>query len=184
MLAQSSTPRSGCGAIGSAPIHCQCRVTLFFDSWPVDMADPGTGRDPPSWDGTGGKPEQERYLQYAEGYVLGCPAPDRATATVRLWRALQGLAMIRTRDTVDFSALAKEAGKDELCNGWEAYKAMLDAAFPESSLRQLPRLYRQFFAEVSWKGNMETLLRDLERAAKELTAGDPESTISDGMLGY
>ena len=43
MLAQSSTPRSGCGAIGSAPIFCQCRVTLFSDSWPVDMADPGTG---------------------------------------------------------------------------------------------------------------------------------------------
>ena len=92
--------------------------------------------------------------------------------------------MIRTRDTVDFSVLAAEAGPDELANGWEAYKALLDAAFPESSLRQLPRLYRQFFAEVCWKGSMETLIRDLERAGKELTAGDPESQIGDGMLGY
>ena len=31
---------------------------------------------------------------------------------------------------------------------------------------------------------METLIRDLERAAAKLTEGDPNTTISDGMLGY
>ena len=62
-LAQLPTPKYGCGAIGSAPCFCHSRVTLFLDSWRVDMADPGTGRDPPSWDGTGGQPEQDRYLQ-------------------------------------------------------------------------------------------------------------------------
>ena len=193
MLAQSSTPRSGSGAIGSAPVlavnasveaSADCRATLLLGSWLVDMADPGQGRDPPSWDGTGGKPELDRYLQYAHGYVLGLSNQDRSTATVRLWRSLRGLAMTRTRDTVDFDVLAADAGADELTNGWDAYKALLAAAFPESSLRQLPRLYRQFFAEVSWKGEMETLIRDLERAGKELTAGDPESKVGDGMLGY
>ena len=102
---------------------------------------------------------------------------------IRLWRALRSVAQTRLRD-VDFEELCAVKGETELASGWTAFQEELKKAFPESALRQLPRLYRGFFADVQWKNDMETLIRDLERAAAELAKGDPNTTISDGMLGY
>ena len=79
---------------------------------------------------------------------------------------------------------AAEPATGELCNGWGYLKSELDRAFPEGQLRQLPRLYRGFFADVVLKGDVETLIYDIEKAARELEKGDPDTKVSDGMKGY
>ncbi len=147
------------------------------------MCDPGDEKYQQSWDGTGGEVTRLEYLRYADGFVRGLSTLDKDRGVIRLWRALRGVAQTRLRD-VDFEKLCATKGENELVSGWDAYCKELKLALPESTLRQLPRLYRAFFADVQWKQDMETLIRDLERAAAKLTEGDPNTTISDGMLGY
>ncbi len=48
----------------------------------------------------------------------------------------------------------------------------------------MSRLYRGFFADVTWKGDVETPIYDIEKAARELEKGDPDTKVSDGMKGY
>ena len=147
------------------------------------MCDPGDEKYQQSWDGTGGEVTRLEYLRYADGFVRGLSTLDKDRGVIRLWRALRGVAQTRLRD-VDFEKLCATKGENELVSGWDAYCKELNLALPESTLRQLPRLYRAFFADVQWKQDMETLIRDLERAAAKLTEGDPNTTISDGMLGH
>ncbi len=169
------------------------------------MCDPGDEKYPPSWDGTGGEVARLEYLRYSEGFLRGLSSLDRDRGVVRLWRALRGVAQTRLRD-VDFEKPCAAKGETELAGGRIAFQDELEKpcaakgetelaggriafqdelkkAFPESALRQLPRLYRGFFADVQWKNDMETLIRDLERAAAELTKGDPNTTISESGTG-
>ena len=149
----------------------------------VYMADPGDDKRPPSWNGTGGRVVQELYIRYAEGHIRGLSDLDRDRGCVRLWRGLQGVAAVRMEEA-DLGRLTAEKAEGELASGWLYFLAQLNEKFPETALRQLPRVYRGFFNDVVWRGDMETLILDIEKAASLLEGFDTDTKVSDGMCGY
>ncbi len=149
----------------------------------VYMADPSNDKRPPSWNGTGGRVVQELYIRYAEGRIRGLSDLDRDRGCVRLWRGLQGVAAVRM-EKADLGRLTAEKAEGELASGWLYFLAQLNEKFPETALRQLPRVYRGFFNDVVWRGDMETLILDIEKAASLLEGSDTDAKVSDGMCGY
>ena len=105
----------------------------------------------PTWDGTGGAVEKERYLQEAKAYELGTKEDDRKLCGVRLWRNLRGDAKDVLQD-IDLDQLAAEGAK--------YLYFQLETAYPEGRLRQLPRLFRAFFREVKFRGGMELFISE------------------------
>ena len=126
---------------------------------------------------------QELYIRYAEGHIRGLSDLDRDRGCVRLWRGLQGVAAVRMEEA-DLGRLTAEKAKGELASGWLYFLAQLNEKFPETALRQLPRVYRGFFNDVVWRGDMETLILDIEKAASLLEGSDTDTKVSDGMCGY
>ena len=60
----------------------------------------------------------------------------------------------------------------------------LKVRWPEGPIRKLPRLYRRFFKDIRFTGDMDGFLTQLTAAKDELEAADENARISDGILGW
>ena len=73
--------------------------------------------------------------------------------------------------------------------GWRRLLREFSAAFPRGTLRELPEKFGIFFEHGRLKGAghpdaMLSFLRGMERAKSELERADPDSTISDAVMGH
>ena len=118
---------------------------------------------------------KELYLQDVWAYVLGTKKDERDLAIIRAWRRLTGEAKEVLQD-VDLAKLGE--------GGIEKYKELINEAFPESALRQLPRLYKAFFKEVRFRGSMEMLIAEVLRNKAKLEKADVDTKVSDGIVGF
>ena len=136
----------------------------------------------PTWNGSDGQVGLEAYSNVVQMDLAGRKEEEKARMGPQYWGNLRGEA---------FKAVAKmkpvelTPGADEHSqSGVYRLIERLKLRWPEGSIRKLPRLYRNFFKEIKFGGDMDQFLTSLTQAKDELEAADEHARISDGILGW
>ena len=134
----------------------------------------------PTWNGSDGQVGLEAYSNVVQMDLAGRKEEEKARMGPQYWGNLRGEA---------FKAVAKmkpvelTPGADEHSeSGVYRLIERLKLRWPEGSIRKLPRLYRNFFKEIKFGGDMDQFLTSLTQAKDELEAADEHARISDGIV--
>ena len=86
---------------------------------------------------------------------------------------------------IDPKAIRESAGHNK---GWRRLVRLFGQSFPEGKLRELPRVYKDFFLKCRLQGGadsaMDRYLNEIKRAKAALERADEDTSISDGILGF
>ena len=136
----------------------------------------------PTWDGADGQVGLEAYRNVLEMDLAGRQAQERKRMGPQFWSNLRGEAF-KAVSKMKPSELVPEQDEPEDV-GVRRLLERLQLRWPEGALRKLPRLYRRFFKEIRFAGDMDQFLMQLTQAKDELEAADDAANISDGILGW
>ena len=134
----------------------------------------------PSFTGEGGHTEFKQWSKFAKAFALSMKTDERGEAGNRLLLNLRGEAarladefepqdLVDDDDTFDDAGdtlvtIVKDSGKGK---GWRRLIRLFGVAFPEGKLRELPRVYRDFFLKCKCTpgndGAMNRYVNELKR---------------------
>ena len=142
----------------------------------------------PSFNGHGGHVELRQWMRLAKAFALSLGNQESA-AGPKLLLNLRGEAadlasdiepetLIHDDDIYnDAGEVLAEPKKDSGKNkGWRRLLRFFQDAYPEGTLKKLPRVYRDFFVRTCLEGNdlsaMDRYLNMLEKSRRELERAD------------
>ena len=124
----------------------------------------------PTWDGIDGQVGLEAYSNVVQMDLAGRKDDEKKRMGPQYWGNLRGEAFRAVAKMKPADLMPKEGEHAE--SGVYRLIERLKLRWPEGTIRKLPRLYRRFFKEQRFNGDMDQFLTALTQAKDELEAAD------------